>query len=77
MRLMLSSLMLVFCGAASAAPAPSSPPEPVVTAVMTQPLPDYPGKEALILTVEYHPAEPTRCTGMTRTALCMCSKAGS
>lgn len=55
MRVLLSSLMLVFCGAASAAPAPSSPPEPVVTAVMTQPLPDYPGKEALILTVEYPP----------------------
>jgi len=37
--------------AAAAAPAP----EPVVTQVMSQSLPDYPGKEALILTVQYPP----------------------
>lgn len=30
-------------------------PPPVVTPVMTQALPDYPGKEVLILTVEYPP----------------------
>lgn len=38
----------------AASPAPAAP-EPVVKQVMTQPLPDYPGKEALILTVEYPP----------------------
>ena len=30
-------------------------PPPVVTPVMTQALPDYPGKEALMLAVEYPP----------------------
>ncbi len=30
-------------------------PEPIVHEVMTRPLPDHPGKEALILTVEYPP----------------------
>lgn len=30
-------------------------PAPVVTHVMTQSLPDYPGKEALMITVEYPP----------------------
>lgn len=30
-------------------------PPPVVTPVMTQALPDYPGKEVLVLTVEYPP----------------------
>ena len=30
-------------------------PPPVVTPVMTQALPDYPGKEALVITVEYPP----------------------
>jgi len=40
---------------AHAAPAAPNAPEPIVTPVMTQALPDYPGKEALILTVEYPP----------------------
>ena len=35
--------------------APASAPPPVVTTVMTQKLPDYPGKEALMLAVEYPP----------------------
>lgn len=35
--------------------APTSAPAPVVKTVMTKPLPDYPGKEALMLTVEYPP----------------------
>ncbi|CAB3768922.1 cupin domain-containing protein [Paraburkholderia humisilvae] len=30
-------------------------PQAIVTPVMTQPLPDYPGKEALMITVEYPP----------------------
>ena len=30
-------------------------PLPVVTPVMTQPLPEYPGKEVLVLTVQYPP----------------------
>ncbi|MCG8277940.1 putative cupin domain protein [uncultured Stenotrophomonas sp.] len=33
----------------------AEPPGPVVHDVMTRALPDYPGKEALILTVEYPP----------------------
>lgn len=38
-----------------AAPARHDAPAPVVTEVMTKPLPDYPGKEALMLAVEYPP----------------------
>ena len=38
-----------------AAPLVAQPPAPKVTALMTKPLPDYPGKEALMLTVEYPP----------------------
>lgn len=56
MRLLLCSLLLAAASpAALAAPPAPAAPEPVVTAVMTQPLPEYPGKEALILTVEYPP----------------------
>jgi len=57
MRTLICSLLLAASSPAALA-APSSPPaapEPVVTAVMTTPLPEYPGKEALILTVEYPP----------------------
>ncbi len=32
-----------------------APPKPTVTPVLTQALPDYPGKEALVLTVSYPP----------------------
>jgi quercetin dioxygenase-like cupin family protein len=35
--------------------ASTAAPPPVVKTVMTKPLPDYPGKEALMLTVEYPP----------------------
>ena len=61
---MRTPIVLALCGLlsmASAQAAPATPtaqkaaPEPVVREVMTQPLPDYPGKEALILTVEYPP----------------------
>lgn len=39
-----------------AAPAHShDAPPPVVTEIMTRPLPDYPGKQALMLAVEYPP----------------------
>lgn len=56
MRTLLCSLLMLAAGpaATAAVPAPTAP-EPVVTAVMTTPLPEYPGKEALILTVEYPP----------------------
>ncbi len=39
----------------TAAPPPPSASEPIVREVMTRPLPEQPGKEALILTVEYPP----------------------
>jgi quercetin dioxygenase-like cupin family protein len=41
--------------ALAAEPAPANAPPPVVKTVMTKKLPDYPGKEALMLTVEYPP----------------------
>lgn len=38
-----------------AAPLVAQAPPPKVTALMTKPLPGYPGKEVLMLTVEYPP----------------------
>lgn len=56
----LSLLALMWSGAAMAqGPAhdagTADAPPPVVTHVMTQALPDYPGKEALMITVEFPP----------------------
>ena len=39
----------------AAGPAASTAPEPIVTPVMTKALKEYPGKEVLILNVEYPP----------------------
>ncbi|MOA42379.1 Cupin domain protein [compost metagenome] len=38
-----------------AAEQPATPPPPIVNSVMVKPLPEYPGKEVLMLTVEYPP----------------------
>ncbi|HET7924241.1 MAG TPA: cupin domain-containing protein [Rhodanobacteraceae bacterium] len=46
---------LFFCGQSLAADAARKPPAPVVTTLMTQKLENAPGKEALMLTVEYPP----------------------
>lgn len=52
----LSSLLaLLACSAAVAADRAATPPEPIVTPLTTQPLSDYPGKEVLVLSVEYPP----------------------
>lgn len=52
----LAAALLLTTGAASAQQAtPQAPPQARVTMVMTKPLPDYPGKEAVMLTVEYPP----------------------
>jgi quercetin dioxygenase-like cupin family protein len=45
-------LLLLTAGAAQAKP---TPPAAIVTEVMTKALADYPGKEALVLTVVYPP----------------------
>lgn len=50
-----SLAVLLFVLSPDLASAATPAPEPVVTQVMSQPLPDYPGKEALILTVQYPP----------------------
>lgn len=56
MRLFLCSLLLAAASPAALAATPTpAAPEPVVTSVMSKALPEYPGKEALILTVEYPP----------------------
>lgn len=47
-------LMPLLCGVFFAQPALAAQ-DVVVTPLMTQPLPDYPGKEALMMTVEYAP----------------------
>ncbi|KRA17373.1 cupin domain-containing protein [Lysobacter sp. Root604] len=52
----LSLLALLWTGAGAAhGQTGSDAPHPTVAPVMTQALPDYPGKEALMLTVEYPP----------------------
>jgi len=52
----LGLLALLCAGAVLArSPAGDEAPPPVVTHVMTQALSDYPGKEALMITVEYPP----------------------
>lgn len=59
MRIPLLFLLALSClGGAQAhgpADAGTGAPLPIVTPVMTQALPDYPGKEVLVLTVEYPP----------------------
>lgn len=50
----LTLLVLLQLGSALAAPA-TLVPEPIVREVMTRTLPEQPGKEALILIVEYPP----------------------
>lgn len=52
----LSVLALLWSGAVFAhGPQGNDAPPPVVTPVMTRALPNYPGKEALMITVEYPP----------------------
>ncbi|MDR5760290.1 cupin domain-containing protein [Caballeronia sp. LZ035] len=48
-------LALALGSAALVAQAARAAPEAVVTELMTKPLPDYPGKEALMINVEYPP----------------------
>jgi quercetin dioxygenase-like cupin family protein len=50
---LLVSLLLGIIPAFAAEP--TAPPEPKVTSLMTKPLPDLPGKEGLMLLVEYPP----------------------
>ncbi|MEX3933682.1 cupin domain-containing protein [Paraburkholderia phymatum] len=47
--------LLVVTGALMGQAARAAAPEAIVTPVMTQPLDDYPGKEGLMITVEYPP----------------------
>jgi len=49
------ALPVLFCAVASAADTARTPPGPVVTTLLTQKLDSVPGKEALMLTVEYPP----------------------
>lgn len=50
-----AALLCLACGASAAEPPPAPPPGPIVTQIMKQDLPDMPGKEALMLLVEYPP----------------------
>jgi len=47
-----ASLLLIAAGAASAQ---AAPPQATVSELMTRALPDYPGKEALVIKVTYPP----------------------
>lgn len=51
----LTVAALLWSGTAAAQGQGPDAPRPVVTPIMTQALPDYPGKEGLILTVDYPP----------------------
>ena len=66
--------LLSFATTAQQAP---SPPGPIVTPVMSKDLSDLPGKEALMLSVEYPPGARTRFTGTMPTASSTCWKARS
>ncbi|MBO3273700.1 cupin domain-containing protein [Pseudomonas schmalbachii] len=48
-------LALSCCGGVMAGDKPTAAPPPVVETVMVQALPEYPGKEVLMITVEYPP----------------------
>lgn len=48
-------LLTLACGALTAAHANDAAPPPQITALFTKALSDYPGKEALMITVEYPP----------------------
>ncbi|MFW7341591.1 cupin domain-containing protein [Pollutimonas sp. H1-120] len=48
-------LPLLMAACLSMGAAHAAPPEAIVKQVMTQPLNDYPGKEALMITVDYPP----------------------
>ncbi|BAN48802.1 cupin domain-containing protein [Metapseudomonas resinovorans] len=51
-----AALLALLCsGFVMAQEQPATPPPPIVNSVMVKQLPDYPGKEVLILTVEYPP----------------------
>ncbi|WP_338919401.1 cupin domain-containing protein [Pseudomonas silesiensis] len=51
----LLALLPLLPGVALSAQGQTTAPPPVVSPVMVQALPDYPGKEVLIITVEYPP----------------------
>jgi quercetin dioxygenase-like cupin family protein len=52
---MSAVLCLTLNSATGAAPAPEAKPESIVASLLTQPLSDLPGKEVVMLTVEYVP----------------------
>ena len=51
----LLGLFAFFCCGLAAAADPAKPPAAIVTTLLTQPLENYPGKEVLMLIVEYPP----------------------
>lgn len=55
MTIFKSFAALLLLSAAGTAHAQQTPPEPSVASLMTKALADYPGKEALVLTVTYPP----------------------
>jgi quercetin dioxygenase-like cupin family protein len=54
LRILATALALA-CSAPLTPPARTAPPQPVVTPVMLKDLPDEPGKEMLMITVDYPP----------------------
>ena len=56
---------------------PQAAPEAKVTQLMSKNLPDFPGKEGVMITVEYRRAVRTQSTGTTPMSLCMCWRARS
>jgi quercetin dioxygenase-like cupin family protein len=55
LRLKNSALAALFIVGGSFGVARAAPPDAIVTPLMTQSLSDYPGKEALMISVEYPP----------------------
>lgn len=68
-------LLLLAAGTLTAQPPANT--EAKVTPLMSKALADMPGKEALVFTVEYAPADRTLSTGTTPMGLSTCWKGPS
>jgi quercetin dioxygenase-like cupin family protein len=55
LRILGTALILCFCGHGPQTARASEPPQPVVAQLMLKDLPDLPGREMLMISVEYPP----------------------
>ena len=75
MNKMVLFLLLAFSSALALSSANSQVGK--VTRLMTKDLPDVPGKEGMVETVDFAPGEVSKPIDITQISLCMCSKEAS